>query len=138
MFTVKQIINNATSLYEAKEITVARPGSEQWRQAFALADELDVMAPDIIEHIPMSYEDQDMTKPVGDEHQLTVERTGANRADCIAIICSGIPLIVFTRKARLSQKLERRFRKRPKRWRCLIPAQSRRAKALQQAFAECL
>lgn len=25
MFTVKQIINNATSLYEAKEITVARP-----------------------------------------------------------------------------------------------------------------
>ena len=79
MFTVKQIINNATSLYEAKEITVARPGSEQWRQAFALADELDVMAPDIIEHIPMSYEDQDMTKPVGDEHQLTVERTGANR-----------------------------------------------------------
>lgn len=62
---------------------------------FALADELDVMAPDIIEHIPMSYEDQDMTKPVGDEHQLTVERTGANRADCIAIICSGIPSPAF-------------------------------------------
>ncbi|WP_323068829.1 hypothetical protein [Klebsiella variicola] len=95
MFTVKQIINNATSLYEAKEITVARPGSEQWRQAFALADELDVIAPDIIEHIPMPYEDQDMTKPVGDEHQLTVERTGANRADCIAIICSGIPSPAF-------------------------------------------
>ncbi len=36
MFTVKQIINNATSLYEAKEITVARPGSEQWRQALLL------------------------------------------------------------------------------------------------------
>lgn len=30
MFTVKQIINNATSLYEVKEITVAPPGSEQW------------------------------------------------------------------------------------------------------------
>ncbi len=29
MFTVKQIINNATSLYEVKEITVAYPGSEQ-------------------------------------------------------------------------------------------------------------
>jgi hypothetical protein len=53
------------------------------------------MAPDIIEHIPMSYEDQDMTKPVGDEHQLTVERTGASRADCIAIICSGIPSPAF-------------------------------------------
>lgn len=63
MFTVKQIINNATSLYEEKEITVASPGSEQWRQAFDLADELEVQAPDIIEHIPMSYEDPEMTKP---------------------------------------------------------------------------
>lgn len=91
MFTVKQIINNATSLYEAKEITVARPGSEQWRQAFALADGLDVQVPDIIEYIPMSYVDSEMTKPNGDEHQLSVERHSASRADCIAIICSGIP-----------------------------------------------
>lgn len=29
--------------------------------------------------------------------------------------------IVFTRKVRLSRKLVRRFRKRPKHWRCLIP-----------------
>ncbi|ENP7127288.1 TPA: hypothetical protein ACQZKP_004598 [Klebsiella quasipneumoniae subsp. similipneumoniae] len=91
MFTVKQIINNATSLYEAKEITVARQGSEQWRQAFALADELEVQTPDIIEHIPMSYEDPEMTKPIGDEHQLSVERSGVSRSDCIAIICTGIP-----------------------------------------------
>lgn len=91
MFTVKQIINNATSLYEVKEITVARPGSEQWRQAFALADDLEVQTPDIIEHIPMSYEDPEMTKPIGDEHQLSVVRHGVSRADCIAIICSDIP-----------------------------------------------
>ncbi|HBM2885004.1 hypothetical protein [Klebsiella michiganensis] len=91
MFTVKQIINNATSLYEVKEITVARPGSEQWRQAFALADDLEVQTPDIIEHIPMSYEDPEMTKPIGDEHQLSVDRYGVNRADCIGIICSGLP-----------------------------------------------
>ncbi|HBZ7239722.1 TPA: hypothetical protein MM139_004786 [Klebsiella pneumoniae] len=90
MFTVKQIVNNATSLYEAKEITVARPGSEQWRQAFSLADELEVQVPDIIEHIPMSYEDPEMTKPNGDEHQLSVERHSVSRSDCIAIICSGI------------------------------------------------
>lgn len=91
MLTVKQIINNATSLYEAREITVARPGSVQWRQAFAMADELDVKTPDIIEHIPVSYEDPEMTKPIGDEHQLSVERSGTSRADCIAIICSAIP-----------------------------------------------
>ncbi|MCZ3534624.1 hypothetical protein LRS35_26275 [Klebsiella variicola] len=91
MFTVKQIINNATSLYEVKEITVARPGSEQWRQAFALADDLEVQTPDIIEHIPMSYEDPEMTTPIGDEHQLSVDRHGVNRADCIGIICSGLP-----------------------------------------------
>lgn len=91
MFTVKQIINNATSLYEVKEITVAHPGSEHWRQAFALADDLEVQAPDIIEHIPMSYEDPEMTKPIGDERQLSVDRHGVNRADCIAIICSDIP-----------------------------------------------
>ncbi len=36
--------------------------------------------------------------------------------------------IVFTRKARLSRRPARPSRKRPKRWRCLIPVQSRRAK----------
>lgn len=46
--------------------------------------------------------------------------------------------IVFSRKARLSRRPVKRFRKRPKRLRCLIPALSRRAKALQQAFTECL
>lgn len=39
-----------------------------------------------------------------------------------------------SRKARLSRRPVRPSRKRPKRWRCLIPAQSRRVKALQQAF----
>lgn len=91
MFTVKQIINNATSLYEVKEITVARPGSEQWSQAFALADDLEIQTPDIIEHVPMSYEDPEMTKPIRDEHQLSVDRHGVSRTDCIGIICSNIP-----------------------------------------------
>ena len=91
MFTVKQIINNATSLYEVKEITVARPGSEQWHQALALAEDLGVQTPDIIEHVPMSYEDPEMKKPLGDEHLLSVERRGVSRADCIGIICSGLP-----------------------------------------------
>ncbi|HBH14352.1 MAG TPA: hypothetical protein DDY11_03260 [Leclercia adecarboxylata] len=95
MFTVKQIINNATSLYEVSEITIARAGSEQWQQAFALADELEAGTPDIIEHIPMSYEDEEMTKPVGDEHSLHVDRLAVNRDDCIAIICSGLRSAAF-------------------------------------------
>ena len=44
---------------------------------------------------------------------------------------------VFTER-RLSRRPVRPSRKRPKRWRCLIPALSRPAKALQQAFTECL
>jgi len=91
MFTVKQIIGNATSLYEVKEITVARQGSEQWAQAFALADELAVDVPDIIEHIPTAYEDAEMTKPIGDEQIVTVDRNDVTRVSCIAIICSGVP-----------------------------------------------
>ncbi len=39
----------------------------------------------------MSYEDSEMTKPLGDECQLSVERHGVSRADCIGIICSGLP-----------------------------------------------
>lgn len=44
---------------------------------------------------------------------------------------------VFT-ESEIVSKTRKAIQKRPKRWRCLIPAQSRRAKALQQAFTECL
>lgn len=44
---------------------------------------------------------------------------------------------VFT-EVRLSRRPARPSRKRPKRWRCLILAQSRRTKALKQVFIECL
>ena len=38
--TVKQTINKATSIYKIEHITVGKPGSEQYRHAFELADQL--------------------------------------------------------------------------------------------------
>ena len=38
MFAVKQEINNATSLFEIESITVGYPGSDQFKQAFEIAE----------------------------------------------------------------------------------------------------
>ncbi|KLU14194.1 UpfA, partial [Xenorhabdus sp. GDc328] len=82
MFTVKQIIENATSLYETKEITIARIGSPQWKQAFDLANELGIETPDVIEFIPPSYSDEEMTQVIEEEHSLSVTREGVSTNDC--------------------------------------------------------
>ncbi|OKP02597.1 hypothetical protein [Xenorhabdus eapokensis] len=95
MFTVKQIIENATSLYETKEITIARIGSPQWKQAFELTKELGIETPDVIEFIPPSYSDEEMTQVVEEEHSLSVTREGVSIDDCIAIVCSNIPSPTF-------------------------------------------
>ena len=49
--TVKQTINKATSIYKIEHITVGKPGSEQYRHAFELADQLGLKHPDCIEHV---------------------------------------------------------------------------------------
>ena len=46
--------------------------------------------------------------------------------------------IASSLKVRLSRRPVKRFRKRPKRWRCLIPQLSRPAKALQLVPMEVL
>ncbi len=46
--TVKQTINKATSIYKIEQITVGKPGSEQYRHAFELADQLGLKHPDCI------------------------------------------------------------------------------------------
>jgi hypothetical protein len=95
MFTVKQIINNATSLYEVAEVNVGRPGSTQWKQAFESADSLGVDAPDCIECIFPTYQDPEMTLPITEEELLFVERDGAARGECIAVICSNLNSAAF-------------------------------------------
>ncbi|MEQ9852681.1 hypothetical protein ABRP57_09625 [Pectobacterium aroidearum] len=95
MFTVKQIINNSTSLYEVESFHVARSGSEQWRQAFELADKLEVANPDTLEFIFPTYGDPEMTKVITEESYLSVERSGCGREACIAVICSGVSSAAF-------------------------------------------
>lgn len=95
MYDVKQVIKNATSIYAVEEITVARPGSVQWCQAFELADELNCLVPDVIEFVPVCFSDPEMTKPIGEDHTLEVQREGESRENCIAVICSSKPSAVF-------------------------------------------
>ncbi|MDR9909435.1 hypothetical protein [Enterobacter hormaechei] len=90
MFAIKQEINNATSLFEIESITVGYPGSDQFKQAFEMAEELGIKTPDTIEYIPVAYEDEEMTKPIGEEQTLSTERKDVQRDDCIAVICSGV------------------------------------------------
>lgn len=95
MYDVKQVVKKATSIYAVEEITVARKGSPQWQQAFAIADDLKCQAPDVIEFVPVCYEDPEMEKPIGEEHILEVKREGEVRENCIAIICSSRPSPTF-------------------------------------------
>lgn len=95
MFAVKQEINNATSLFKIESITIGYPGSEVFNQAFEMADELGIKTPDAIEHIPVAYEDEEMTKPIGEEHTLSTERKNVQQEDCIAVLCSGMASEMF-------------------------------------------
>ncbi|RYI15927.1 hypothetical protein [Escherichia coli] len=95
MFAVKQEINNATSLFEIESITVGYPGSDQFKQAFEIAEELGIKTPDAIEYIPVAYEDEEMTKAIGEEQTLSTERKDVQRDDCIAVICSGVASEMF-------------------------------------------
>ncbi|EAP0130022.1 hypothetical protein N4U95_004556 [Salmonella enterica] len=95
MFVVKQEVNKATSLFKIESITVGYPGSEQFAQAFKMADELGIKSPDAIEYIPVVYEDEAMTKPIGDEQVFSTERENVSAEDCIAVLCSGLTSEMF-------------------------------------------
>lgn len=95
MYDVKQVVKNATSIYAVEEITIARPGSVAWQQAFELADSLNCQVPDTIEFVPACYEDPEAAKPIGEDHILEVKRDGEIRENCIAVICSGMPSAAF-------------------------------------------
>ncbi|BCX41510.1 hypothetical protein FJMB80155_p10030 (plasmid) [Escherichia coli] len=62
--TVKQTINKATSIYKIEHITVGKPGSEQYRHAFELADQLGLKHPDCIEHVFPTYADEQCTQRI--------------------------------------------------------------------------
>ena len=87
--TVKQTINKATSIYKIEHITVGKPGSEQYRHAFELADQLGLKHPDCIEHIfrPMLMSNVLMFLPKRFFFS-TEEREGVDR--CIGVICSSV------------------------------------------------
>jgi len=95
MFTVKQIVDNATSLYEIKEVNIGRPGSVQWAQAFEAADAIGLKSPCIIEQVFSTFSDEEMTEELQPEDTVWVEREGVNRADCIAVICSSLNSAAF-------------------------------------------
>ncbi len=80
--TVKQTINKATSIYKIEHITVGKPGSEQYRHAFELADQLGLKHPDCIEHVFPTYADEQCT------HVLTEEDFSAlkNEKALIAVL----------------------------------------------------
>ncbi|EBV3278135.1 hypothetical protein DOH34_12875 [Salmonella enterica subsp. enterica serovar Wangata] len=91
MYSVKQIMNHAMSLYDVNEITIARPGSEQFAQAFEMAHDVGLATPDVLEFIPPCYEDPEMTKEIEGEHVLSVERDTGGSAHCIAVLCYDLP-----------------------------------------------
>lgn len=87
--TVKQTINKATSIYKIEQITVGKPGSEQYRHAFELADQLGLKHPDCIEHVFPTYADEQCTHVLTEEDFFsTEEREGVDR--CIGVICSSV------------------------------------------------
>lgn len=87
--TVKQTINKATSIYKIEHITVGKPGSEQYRHAFELADQLGLKHPDCIEHVFPTYADEQCTHVLTEEDFFsTEEREGVDR--CIGVICSSV------------------------------------------------
>ena len=78
--TVKQTINKATSIYKIEQITVGKPGSEQYRHAFELADQLGLKHPDCIEHVFPTYADEQCTHVLTEEDFFsTEEREGVDR-----------------------------------------------------------
>lgn len=92
--TVKQTINKATSIYKIEQITVGKPGSEQYRHAFELADQLGLKHPDCIEHVFPTYADEQCTHVLTEEDFFsTEEREGVDR--CIGVICSSVSYELF-------------------------------------------
>lgn len=71
--TVKQTINKATSIYKIEHITVGKPGSEQYRHAFELADQLGLKHPDCIEHVFPTYADEQCTHVLTEEDFFSTE-----------------------------------------------------------------
>ncbi|MDN5157998.1 hypothetical protein LVK59_27295 [Escherichia coli] len=71
--TVKQTINKATSIYKIEQITVGKPGSEQYRHAFELADQLGLKHPDCIEHVFPTYADEQCNQVLIEEDFFSTE-----------------------------------------------------------------
>lgn len=95
--TVKQTINKATSIYKIEHITVGKPGSEQYRHAFELADQLGLKHPDCIEHVFPTYADEQCTHVLTEEDFFsTEEREGVDR--CIGVICSSVSYSLMSMK----------------------------------------
>lgn len=95
--TVKQTINKATSIYKIEQITVGKPGSEQYRHAFELADQLGLKHPDCIEHVFPTYADEQCTHVLTEEDFFsTEEREGVDR--CIGVICSSVSYSLMSMK----------------------------------------
>lgn len=93
--TVKQTINKATSIYKIEHITVGKPGSEQYRHAFELADQLGLKHPDCIEHVFPTYADEQCVLTEEDFFS-TEEREGVDR--CIGVICSSVSYSLMSMK----------------------------------------
>ncbi|EFV3063092.1 hypothetical protein V4T62_004853, partial [Salmonella enterica] len=80
--------------YKIEHITVGKPGSEQYRHAFELADQLGLKHPDCIEHVFPTYADEQCTHVLTEEDFFsTEEREGVDR--CIGVICSSVSYELF-------------------------------------------
>ncbi|MCZ9075601.1 hypothetical protein OM308_24490 [Escherichia albertii] len=92
--TVKQTINKVTSIYKIEQITVGKPGSEQFRHAFELADQLGLKHPDCIEHVFPTYADAECTQVLTEEDFFSTEER-ENVGRCIGVICSSVSSELF-------------------------------------------
>ncbi|WP_249542561.1 hypothetical protein [Escherichia coli] len=73
---------------------LGKPGSEQYRHAFELADQLGLKHPDCIEHVFPTYADEQCTHVLTEEDFFsTEEREGVDR--CIGVICSSVSYELF-------------------------------------------
>ncbi|AHF77907.1 Gp63 phage protein [Sodalis praecaptivus] len=78
MFTVKQRVNNATTLFQVESIVIAMPGSDQWVDAMKLLNVSGAMGYDgdvdyILSRSPEFY-DESMTDVAYEGHNIVVHR----------------------------------------------------------------
>ncbi|ENY3971500.1 TPA: hypothetical protein ACP60H_004797 [Escherichia coli] len=75
-------------------MTIGKLGSEQFRHAFELADQLGLKHPDCIEHVFPTYVDEECTQVLNEEVFFsTEERENVDR--CIGVLCSSVSDALF-------------------------------------------